>query len=392
MRILVVNNFFPPRTGGSSHLSEALAKGYAAAGHEVLVVTAAYGSAPATEERDGLRIVRFPSFTIPESRFAVSFDISFTTRFGMYRRFRELVDGFAPDVVHQHGQFFDLTWAAGKYSRRRKVPALLSVHTRLENPAALYHGVFRFLDAVMVAPRLRRFTPRIVVMDALMDAYIKARYRRGYAALEYIPVAVDPGWTAGGNAAAGREFLGLAGTDPIILSLGHVIPLRDRLDLVRAMPAVLAANPSAKLVVVGRVYYDKFIELAAELGVSDAVISTGQVPKAQVPDLLAAAEVECHEQGFGMGTATLEAMAASVPVVAPGTADNFPGIELVHAGNIYLTPVGDSAAIAASINRVLADPAEAAVVAAAGRELIMEHFTMEAVVAEHLRVFGEMVG
>lgn len=36
MRIVVVNNFYPPRVGGSSHLSDALARGYAARGHEVL--------------------------------------------------------------------------------------------------------------------------------------------------------------------------------------------------------------------------------------------------------------------------------------------------------------------------------------------------------------------
>ena len=113
MRILVVNNFFPPRTGGSSHLSQALARGYAATGHDVLVVTAAYGDAPAEETRDGVRIVRFPSFTIPESKFAVSFDISFASRIGMYRRFSRVVDEFRPDAFHSHGQFFDLTWAAG---------------------------------------------------------------------------------------------------------------------------------------------------------------------------------------------------------------------------------------------------------------------------------------
>ena len=63
-----MNNFFPPRVGGSSHLSDALARGYARSGHEVLVLTAAYGDAPAEEERDGLRIVRLPAYTLPESR------------------------------------------------------------------------------------------------------------------------------------------------------------------------------------------------------------------------------------------------------------------------------------------------------------------------------------
>ncbi|MCW2757911.1 MAG: hypothetical protein JWO46_1657, partial [Nocardioidaceae bacterium] len=40
MRIAVVNNFFPPRPGGSSHLADHLARQYAARGHEVLVLTA----------------------------------------------------------------------------------------------------------------------------------------------------------------------------------------------------------------------------------------------------------------------------------------------------------------------------------------------------------------
>ena len=62
MRIVVVNNFFPPRVGGQLPAPLGLlAKGYAARGHDVLVVTAAYGEAPAEEERDGVRIVRLPS-------------------------------------------------------------------------------------------------------------------------------------------------------------------------------------------------------------------------------------------------------------------------------------------------------------------------------------------
>ena len=78
MRIVVVNNFFPPRVGGSSHLSEALAKGYAAQGHQVMVLTAAYEDAPATEERDGMVIHRLPAAMIPKSKLSVSFDIAFT--------------------------------------------------------------------------------------------------------------------------------------------------------------------------------------------------------------------------------------------------------------------------------------------------------------------------
>ena len=391
MRIVVVNNFFPPRVGGSSHLSDALARGYAARAHEVLVVTAAYGEAPAQEQRDGIRIVRFPAAMLPETRFAVSFDLSFASRPSLPRDLARLLDDFRPDVIHQHGQFMDLTWATGAYARRRGIPVLLSVHTRLENPAALYRHAFRTLDATLVAPRLRRYRPRIVVMDAHMRDYITARYRGGYRELVPIPVGVDPVWVRGGDAAVGRELAG-GGDAPILLSVGHVIPLRDRVGLVEALPAVLARHPDARLVVAGRVYYDVFLRRATELGVAYAVRPLGAVPKASIPHLLAAATLESHEQGDGMGTATLEAMAAGVPIVGWGRLDNFPGVPLHDGGEVLLTDRGDVVGLAQRLLRVLDDPVEAQAVGARGRALIDAHFTLDRVLDAHLATFSELLG
>lgn len=392
MRIVVVNNFFPPRVGGSSHLSDALARGYAERGHDVLVVTAAYGGAPEREVRDGVTIVRLPAFSLPETRFAVSFDISFATRPSLWRRLTRLLDDFRPDVIHQHGQFFDLTWATGLYARSRKVPALLSVHTRLENPQAHYHGVFRVLDAMMVAPVLRAYRPRVVVMDVLMDEYIKDRYRRGYAGLDYIPVGVDPAWTVGGDGAKARAELGIGPEVPLILSLGHVIPLRDRVGLIEALPSVLDEFPDVRVAVVGRVYYDHFERRADELGVRGSVVSVGAVPKSQVPDYLAAADVESHEQGIGLGTATLEAMAAGVPVVAPARADNFPTIALGHREHLWFTPVGDVDALGTALREALRDRAAARAVGARASAVVQESFSLAHVLDQHLEVLTAMAG
>lgn len=391
VRIVVVNNFYPPRVGGSAHLSDALARGYAARGHEVLVVTAAYADAPAEEVRDGIRIVRFPSFVLPESRLAVSFDISFATRPSLRRRLARLLDDFAPDVIHQHGQFMDLTWATGAYARRRGVPTLLSIHTRLENPAALYRHVFRFLDATLVAPRLRRYQPSLVVMDSYMDEYIKERYDGGHQDLVAIPVGVDPDWVRAGDAARGRELAGVGPDAPIILSVGHVIPVRDRLGLVEALPQVLAQHPDARLVVVGRVYYDLFQKRADELGVGHAVRSLGAVPKSDIPDLIAAATVESHEQGLGLGTATLESMAAGTPVVAWGRIDNFPGVPMVDGEDIFMCAVGDVDGLAHRLVLALDDPEATRRVGASARAIVDEHFALDRVLDRHLEVLGDLV-
>jgi glycosyltransferase involved in cell wall biosynthesis len=337
VRIAVVNNFFPPRVGGSAHLADALARGYVEAGHEVLVLTAAYKDAPREEVRHGYRVVRLPSVALPMDRLSVGFDIGFTTRPSLPRRIRKILDEFGPDVIHQHGQFFDLTWFTGRYARKRKIPTLLSVHTRLESPSRLYSAAFRVLDGMLVWPFLRSYKPAFVVMDVLMDEYIKARYSKAVAGLEYIPVGVDPGGLAGGDGAKIRERHGL-GERPVILSVGHVIPLRDRVRLVRALPQVLAKLPDAVVLVVGQVYYDAFLKLADQLGVAHAIHAVGPVPKAEIPDYLAAADVETHDlDGYGLGTASLESMAAGTPVVAALRPDNFPGIELRNREQLYLT-------------------------------------------------------
>lgn len=390
MRIAVVNNFYPPRVGGSAHMAESLAKGYVANGHEVLVITAEYPNAPAEEVVDGVRIVRLPAAKLPKTKLAVNFDITFATRPSLPRKLRELLGGFRPDVIHQHGQFFDLTWATGMWARKNKVPVLLSVHTRLESPKKLYQAVFSMLDACLVAPILRRYKPMHVVMDALMDSYIHRKYRRGVSATVDIPVGLDPEWTRGGDPHLIREKLGL-GSTPVIMSVGHVIPLRDRVTLVEAMPKVLAEIPDAKLVVVGGIYYDAFLQRAEELGVADSIITTGAVPKAEVPHYLAAADVECHSlQGIGFGTACLESLAAAVPGVAAITEDHFGEIKILDRVHLHLVPKDSPGPVAERLVEAIKNPEESRRMAKAGAAIVDEHFAMDAVIAKHLKTLEKL--
>jgi glycosyltransferase involved in cell wall biosynthesis len=187
-----------------------------------------------------------------------------------------------------------------------------------------------------------------------------------------------------------RERHGL-GDAPVILSTGHVIPLRDRLALVEAMPTVLAKVPAAKLLVVGGVYFDAFLRRAADLGVADSVITTGAVPKSDIPHYLAAASVESHDlQGYGFGTASLESMAAGVPVIAAVREDNFLDIKLLDREVVHLVPQGDSKALAARLIEVLTDPDSARHLADAGMALVDKQFTLDAVLAKHLAVLEEL--
>ena len=274
--------------------------------------------------------MRLPAATIPRSRLSVSFDIAFTARPGAYRSVASLLEAFAPDVIHQHGQFFDLTWLTGWWARRHDVPVLLSVHTRLENPTAAYRGVFRSLDALLVRPALRAYRPRVVVMDALMQDYITSRYAGAYAGLEHIPVGVDPdgGRSAGtapgsatGTTSATRRWCSASGTSSRCATGWPSSRRCRRCCGGTRTPACSWSGGSTTT---------SSCERARELGVSHAVLAVGAVARADVPDHLAAADVEAHDlQGYGLGTASLESMAAGVPVVAAVRPDNFPGVRLV---------------------------------------------------------------
>ncbi|MGC4808093.1 glycosyltransferase family 4 protein [Micromonospora sp. DT233] len=393
MRIAVVNNFFPPRPGGSSHLAAGLAARYAAAGHEVLVLTAAYQDAPAEEERDGYRLVRLPAMPMPQLGLAIDFDMAFTlARPGNLRRVTRLLDDFRPDVIHQHGQFFDLTWLSGWYARRRKVPALLSVHTRLESPDPKYMALFKGLDRFVVKPILRRYRPRYVIMDELSGAYCAKRYLATRDEFEYIPVAVEPIRFAGPPTRDVRADYGI-GDDPLIVSLGHVIQLRHRLPLIEALPAILAKHPRTRVMMVGRVYYDAFLKRAAELGVSDAVISTDAVPPGDVPSFFAAADIVAHDlQGGGFGTASLEAMASGRATIGTVTETNFPAVRLRNWENFVLVRPNDSADLANAVIRLLDEPEEREWIAKRQQELVFSHFTLDVVSRQHLDVFERMVG
>ncbi|MRG60554.1 glycosyltransferase [Agromyces sp. CFH 90414] len=399
MRIAVVNNFYPPRPGGSAHLSQHLARAYAARGHEVLVLTATYADAPVEEVVDGVRIIRIPAWTLPKSRFAANFDIGFTSSPKAKRRVFSVLDEFAPDVVHQHGQFFDLTWLSGWWARRRRIPTLLSIHTRLESPLSRFNSfIYAMADRLLVVPMMRIHRPRLVVMDILMDRYIDRRYRRVISGKVAIPVGIDPEVLRGGDADIARRKLGVADS-PIILSIGHVIPQRSRIALVNALPQVLARFPNAVVVVIGGVYHDEFLRIAEQLGVRDAIIALGAQPQASIPDYLAAADLEVHElEGSGFGTASLEALAVGIPVVAAIESDNFLDLRIADGRELYITPPlgpadprADPAALADVLIRILEDPVAArAAVADNAKRFIDDHFTIDAVATRHLDVLREM--
>jgi glycosyltransferase involved in cell wall biosynthesis len=382
MRIALTSSFFRPKTSGSAHFSAGLAAELAALGHEVLVFTCTPGDR-ADDAKLPYRVVRLPALNANLGRFSYGYEIPFCTPRGVLTLWREL-RAFRPDVLHVNEQFFDLSVWAGLWGRRHGVPRVMTLHTAFTHNVAWIHAALRAVDATIVSWCLAICDPTLVTIDKFMDRYAAQRFPRRHR--DFVAIPVKPDVFTGGNPSITRADLDLSDR-PAVLSLGHVIPLRDRLLLVEALPAVLAEVPDLALVVVGRVYDERFLREAEALGVRDAVITTGEVPHERVRDYVALATLECHEtQSYGLGTASLEVMGSGLPVVAVVDDDNFPGFALEDRRHLVLARP-DPASLAAGILALLRDPELRARVAAGGRELILDHFQIRRVAEDYVTLY-----
>jgi glycosyltransferase involved in cell wall biosynthesis len=391
MRIALVNNFFLPRTSGSAHLTEGLAKTLGARGHSVLVVTSAYAEEPEDEHHDGYRVVRLPCWSLPKMKLAMNYDVTFTMSPRNYRRLARLLDDLSPDVIHQHGHFFDLTWMSAIWARRRRVPTVLTVHTPLVHTSPACDRFLWLADMLLPRSFIAVGRSHLVTSDLYMGEYVRRRYHLPEDRMTSIRLGIDANHLRGADGTEVREELGL-GDRPVVLSIGHVIPVRNRLVLIEAMPYLIEKRPDIAVVVVGTVYDDRFLTRADELGVRDNLIVTGGVTRDAVPRYVAAADVEGHDfQGYGLGTASLEVMAAGVPVVAVIRAENFPGLELRSWNNVVIVPPDDPSALAEAIVRLLDDRDLARHVGEGQRRLIQNHFSIDAVTDRHLELYERVV-
>lgn len=390
MRILFVNSFFPPRTTGSAHFSLDVAREYVRQGHQVWVATTSVHGAQEHENIDGVHVVRLPAWSVTPGNLAFNYALPFVIRPGVVRRVKRLFDQARPDVVHQNGQFFDLTFVTTWVAWRRRIPRVLTIHTPLMHTNRLLRAFISMVDRTALRVLNAPGRPLMVGVDRYVCDLVQRRHRPRRGPVRFIPATLRVDQFSTGDGVRVRQQLDL-GDRPIILSFGHVIPIRSRVPLIQALPEIVQQFPDVRVLVVGEVYYDRFRRLAEELGVSEHVLVTGRVPHAEVPDYLAAATVESHDlDGHGLGISTMEVMAARVPVFARVRRDVFPGIDLDQWPELQIVEGADPRAIAESICHLLGSAEFRQRVADRQFEFVNRYFRAEIVAGQYLELFEEL--
>jgi glycosyltransferase involved in cell wall biosynthesis len=180
---------------------------------------------------------------------------------------------------------------------------------------------------------------------------------------------VHYGISSGGDAAP------YSGSEPRLVCVGRLIPIKGHLVLRRALAQARARVPGITLDVAGRGPLAPALQAyARELGVEDAVRFLGFVsPVAGAFENAAIAVVPSLGEGFGM--VALEAMERARPVVASAVG-GLP--EIVDDGRTGLVvPSADAEALADAIVELASDLGRARAMGMAGRERALAEFTPE---------------
>jgi glycosyltransferase involved in cell wall biosynthesis len=175
---------------------------------------------------------------------------------------------------------------------------------------------------------------------------------------------------------AGRDGVEpYAGSEPRLLCIGRLIPVKGHLVLLRALAQARAREPALVLEIAGQGPLEPALKAyAKELGLSGAVRFLGYVSPIQAA-IEGAAAVVVPSLGEGFGMVALEAMERGRPVIASDVG-GLP--EIVADGETgFVVPAGDAEALADAMVVLASDLPRAAAMGEAGRRRALESFTQE---------------
>jgi glycosyltransferase involved in cell wall biosynthesis len=411
MRILVLSDTYPPvHRGGAGEVASLVAEGLAARGHEILVVTSGVALSGAPRTRPGtvtIATVASPVISVARRHLSVVHPLAMA---GVWR----LAQAFGPEAVHAHNvherlSFASLFAARGGASRHR-VPLVLTAHDYLlfcltkflcsrgdagfrasPSDCENCHTIRRVPGRNAIIHGIVRRT--VTTLACISRAQARAMAANGYAdvrtAVVHNGLDGDACESRPGDGEAFRRRLGLDAR-PIVLFGGRASGAKGGDQLVRAMAHVTRRIP-AQLVVLGDrpEYFAVVRRIAGESGLpADAVHDGGWLDAPGLREAHGAAAIcaipSVYPDPFNL--MTLRAMLHGRPVV--GTCYGATPELIVDGVTGRIADPWNAAAFGSAIADLLAHPATALSMGAAGRMRARAEFTLERQLSGYATLFG----
>ena len=187
---------------------------------------------------------------------------------------------------------------------------------------------------------------------------------------------------------------GFANNSTVVIgTVGRLAEVKNQTSLLNAYHLLVSKNPdfaeTVKLVLVGDgPMMNAIREDVSRFQLEQNVWLAGD--RKDIPDLLRLMDIfVLPSLGEGISNTILEAMATRLPIVATDVGGNPELIE--HDANGLLVPVGDDAALAKAINRLLTDPDLREQVAAEGYRRVQRRFNWSNTVDHYLSTYDKLL-
>ena len=266
------------------------------------------------------------------------------------------------DAVLIFGWRLKSSLQAAVAARRMGLPVLMRGDSQLSTPRS---ALMRMGKAVAYPVFLRLFSAACYVGSASKAYYEHYHYPK--ARLFSSPHCVDTAWFSARATPAARSKLrrqlGMIEDEKLVLFAGKLAPFKRPLDVVEAVARLRSMGVKASMLVAGAGELESEIRgLAQDLGVPLHML--GFQNQSQMPAAYAAADVLMlpSDGRETWGLVCNEALACGCPILvssAAGCAQDLAGAEV---GGVF--PLGDLAAAADSLTRILRQPPSPAALAA----------------------------
>ena len=184
-----------------------------------------------------------------------------------------------------------------------------------------------------------------------------------------------------------RARVGLTNGEFVIGTVGRLDPVKDLGVLIEGFARLRKRIDRARLVIVGDgVARESLTGFAAKFGLSEAVRFLGH--REDVPDLLHAFDVYVSTSVFeGISLTLLEAMAAERPVIATAVGGT-PEVVVHDVTGLLIQPRSPEA-VADALSFLQQRPGVASAWGKAGRQRVLDQFTIDSMVRQYASVYAE---
>ncbi|QGU33814.1 glycosyltransferase [Thermochromatium tepidum] len=385
MRVLHLGKYFPPFAGGMEHFLADLLPALAAHGVESSALVhherpGWRGALPTTPEDP-------PVYRAPTYGRLLYAPLSPTFPWWLAR----LIGEWRPDLLHLHLPNTSAFWALA-LPRARRLPWVVHWHSdvvasTLDRRLKLAYGLYRPWEQALLARAARIIVTSPDYLDA---SQALAPWR---ARCVVIPLGLDPARLPDPDpeSRARAEQLWGANQGLRILAIGRLTYYKGYEILIQAA----AQRPETHVLIVGAGELAGSLHaLIRSLGLEGRVQLLGQQPDPLVHALIDGCDLLCLpsiERTEAFGLVQLEAMRFGKPVVVSDIPGSGTGWVVRQAGHGLMVPPGDPKALAAAIEQLGQDPAQARRLGQAGAQALETHFGIARVAEQIARGYVEVL-